>query len=259
MFNLCKASNERRLGLWLGLSLLVSLGNNAWSQENRISSRPSPPPGVLLNVPPEFSQWIVTYSYPQDRPARTDTKPSPLNGDLPRRVTVTKTKDIIHEEIVTVSGAKHDKWQNSGKYYMKPTNQAYWGEYDASFAKDYQISDFKLLPVPSDKFRGLEWVGGKTYAGSLKDQGREYLLFIPTDSTSVNFNDATALKSLPVVAYIDAATRLPIAYKSGDIVQQYIFGNAPAEMQAFPADLSQEIKDGNERHAKVFVAPHAEY
>ena len=251
--------NNREIAWCLLLSLAACLGTNARCQEVKSSVRPPPPAGILLNAPPEFSCWTVTFSYPQDRPSRADSKLPALDGNLMRKVTVTKTREIIHEETVSVSGIKRDKWQNASKYYIKPQGQSYWGEYDATFSRDYQISDAKLLPSPVDKFRGLEWIGGQTYAGDLKDQGREYLLFVPADVTNVDFSNAAEVKSQPAVAYIDAATRLPVAFKNKDVIQQYTFGNAPVEMQSFPSDLAMEIKVGEEKRAKVFAAPHREY
>ena len=174
-------------------------------------------------------------------------------------MTVTRTKDILHEETVSVSGARFEKWQNNGKYYIKSQGQSYWGECDATFLRNNPTSDPKLLPLPTDKFRDLEWVGNQTYAGSLKEQGREYLLFVPADNANVDLADPAKLKTLPVIAYIDAATRLPVVFKNKEVIQQYTFVNAPTDMQAFPADLAQEIKDGNERRAKVFALPHNVY
>ncbi len=158
-----------------------------------------------------------------------------------------------------MSGAKFDKWQSGSKYYIKPTGQRYWGECDAKFVKNNPTSDTKFLPLPAEKFRGLEWINGNTYAGSVTEQGTEYLLFVPANNANVDFSNAAEVMAQPVIAYIDATTRLPVVFKNKDIVQQYTFGNAPVEMQSFPADLAVEIKDGDEKHAKVFASPHKEY
>jgi len=62
-----------------------------------------------------------------------------------------------------------------------------------------------------------------------------------------------------VIAYVDASTRLPVRFKSGDVTRIYSFASEAPPMLALPADLAQEIREGKERRAKVFVAPKREY
>ena len=168
MHNLQFIRSNRMFSWYLLLPLATCLVASAWCQEGKSSGRPTPPPGILLSAPPEFSQWTVTCSYPQDHPSRAETKHlAVLDPNLVRKVAITKTREIIHEETVSVSGDRFDKWQNSSKYYIKPQGQSYWGECDANLMKNNVVSDARLLPLPTNKFRGLEWIDGKTYAGSL--------------------------------------------------------------------------------------------
>ena len=62
-----------------------------------------------------------------------------------------------------------------------------------------------------------------------------------------------------MIAYVDASTRLPVRFKSGDVTRIYSFASEAPPMLALPADLAQEIREGKERRAKVFVAPKREY
>ena len=238
-------------GCFAGLALAA----NAIAQQ--AAETPQIPTGKLLLPPPEYSQWGVTYSYPQDR-FKDEPLPA-LEKSLPRRVTTTKTCDILHEETVDVAGVKSDKWQAGTTFYLKPPGQNYWGEYDRAWYHNNLPTSAALQPVPLKGFQDLDWIGRDTYAGSIKQNGAEYFVFVPSNAGSLDVGNPAALHAQPVIAYVDAATRLPVRFKNGDVIRSYAFAPEAPPPLALPADLVREIRDGKERRAKVFVAPKREY
>ena len=234
---------------------LLALAANAVAQQ--AAEKPPIPPGKLLSPPPEYSQWMVAYSYPQDR-SQEENLPA-LEKSLPRKVITTKTGVILHEETVDVAGGKSDKWQVGTTFYLKPPEQNYWGEYDATWQHNNLPASAALLPVPTKGFQDLDWIGSDTYAGSIKQNGVEHFVFVPSNANNLDVGKPAALNAQPVIAYVDASTRLPVRFKNGSVIRTYAFAPDAPSMLALPADLVREIQEGKERRAKVFVAPKREY
>jgi len=214
----------------------------------------------LLNHAPAFSQWVITYSYSQERPQPGKDAPArPLDSALPRKVTTTKTREIIHEQTVSVSGATFEKWQVGRIFYIKPQGQKHWGACDERFVKSNLIPNASLSFLPANGFRDLDWINSETYAGAVKQNNTTYLLFVPKSAGNLDYGKPAKIQAQPVIAYVDDATRLPALFKNADVTQTYAFSPPPTAMQALPPDLAKQIKEVSEMHAKVFGAPRAEY
>ena len=246
---------------WFGLiGLMTCLVTSASSQQPSTNLRPEPPPGTLLKAAPTYSQWTIAFSYPQDRARQAkDTPLPPLEPNLVRKVVTTKTGNMIHEETLSVSGALFDKWQVDSLFYIKPPGQSYWGECDDRYVKNNRTSDTNLAFLPEKGFRDLDWVSGETYVGVVKQNDTVFLLFVPATAGTLDFSNPVKIQAQPIVAYVDAETRLPALFKKGGVIQNYIFSAPPANIQSLPADLAKQIKDGSERRAKLFGAPKQEY
>jgi hypothetical protein len=247
----------RALLAWIALTGFAATA--ARGQYPTAAPKPTPPPRPLLNPAPEFSKWMITLSYPDDDAAKAKgVLRSSSEQNAPRRILTTKTREIIHEEIVDVSGGKIDKWQVGGTFYVFSSDQKYWGEYAPDDRKNSQTGDAASSAVPGNGFRGLGWIDSETYAGSIKQSNAVYLVFVPSGASNLDLNDLKSLEAQPTIAYVDEASRLPALFKKDGVTQSYSFLAPPSAMQTLPADLAKSIRDGNEARAKVFAAPHAE-
>ena len=248
----------------MGIFALIAFGTafSVLAQAPHRAPRPVPPVGPLLNPPPNFSEWVTTFSYPQDRPdPKTGVPPSglpPLSTTLTRKVITTKTGNIVHEETQDVAGRKSDRWQNGQTIFIKTVGQSAWGVLGQRAGKNNFAND-PNLPLPASGFRDLDWISADAYAGSLKTDSGVFLVFIPPGSGTVDLtNPKAALAQLPtlfMVALIDYKTRLPVSVQGNGITRSYNFTAPPVSMQTLPPDLANQIKADQARVAKLFAVP----
>jgi hypothetical protein len=248
--------NRKVLGiLAVGFLFVLSRANDASAQT---VSRELPE-GPLLRPAPEFSQWSVDFSYPQDRKDPKAGALAPLDPQLSRKIVTTKTRDILREEIKTVGGTATDNWQQNGSYYRKLPGNPYWSAYEKPTQLQIESGAAVIMTVPDSGFRGLDWVGRETYVGSVEAEGMTYLIFVPAESRTVDLSNTKLLQELPTIAFVDAKSRLPVRVKDKDVLRTYKFLTPPGAMQVVPADLAAEIKKGDEIKAKFNAAPSREY
>jgi len=217
------------------------------------------PNGPLLNSAPAFSQWVVTYAYPQDQIPPQPGKSSPINPSLPRKITTTITKQIAHEDIFTVGGTHLDRWQVGRITYTKFPNIGFWAMFKPDDQKNDLSSHQDQQPLPENGFRGLDWLDVKTYAGTMDVSKVPCLVFLPAGSGSPEIKDFASVQSLPTFACIDEKTRLPALVKEDGVVRIYTFLPPPASVQTLPPDLAADIAKAKEIQAKFDVAPGKEY
>lgn len=241
-------------GVVVALLFLVAGTRPVWSQ----SVSKELPEGPLLRPAPEFSQWSIDYSYPQDRQDKAGAL-APIDPKLPRKVLLTKTKDILREEVQTVSGVKTDAWQQNGNYFVKFPGNTFWSAYEKPTQLQIESGTAVTVTVPSSGFRGLDWINQETYAGTVTSGESTYLIFLPAESRNADLSDQKVLQELPTIAYVDAKTRLPVRVKKHEAVSVYKFMPPPGAMLTIPPDLAAEIKAGEEIRAKSNAAPMREY
>jgi len=204
------------------------------------ATRPEPPAGPLLAPAPDFSQWVVTFSYPGERDQSTPSSASApsITETRTRTITTTKTKDIVHEETIGVRGEKRDDWHIGLNQYAKLPSSNTWflGQPDVKF--------------PASGFRDLDWITTEGYIGTVKLGGRPCLVFAPDAPPSLGLSGATPqakdLEALPRVAYIDAESRLPVQVQENGTIRFFRFNSPPTDMLTPPPDLEQELKKAKE-------------
>ena len=211
-----------------------------------------PPADPVLRPVPEFSEWVERFTYEQEKQGGLPNEPT-----LPRTVTTTQTRGIVHEIIDDISGGKTEKWQSGNTFYLKPLGQTFWGEYDPSFQENNLSPRIQFQIVPQGRFRDLDWIQRANFAGFGKRAGAPVFYFTPLPINNVH--PPASLENLPAVAVVDATTRMPILVRQDGSTRIFTFNEAPAAMQSLPSDLIQEIKEGIERRKKVFAAPKREY
>jgi hypothetical protein len=234
---------------WLllaGLAISPLLGN----AQVPAGTPPKVPDGPLLAKPPEFCQWVLTYTYAPERAAREAGKKTPDELlKLPRTYAAIKTGKIVSEQITDVSGGTMVRYQVNGHGYAKRPGDTVWMGDSAPWA---------------ETFPGLDWVNAQTYAGTIPYGNSTCLVFVEGGAQAVDLSDPkkqeAALKKQPRVAYIDATTRLPIAVRFPGGTEVYQFANqAPTQAQALPPDLAQVIQKGAEAVANLNRPPPRPY
>lgn len=207
------------------------------------------PEGALLKPAPDFSRWTIEYTYPAD---------AVKNPDLPHTVVTTKTRQVIHEETVTVSGKKNESWQKGEDFYTKIPERNTWAAYEKPTQLQIDSGSAVIMTFPKNGFRNLDWIGAKSYIGSLKAKEATYLVFVP-NADGLDVSNTKALQTQPTIAYIDGDTRLPARVTENGVVRTYKFEKIPEVVQKLPDDLSAEIKQGEEIRSKFSAAPSREY
>lgn len=241
---------------WLNQSLLGSLivsaafvlgsmGAQAQESQEFSASKLQIPDGPLLNPIPAFAEWVVTYSYPEDRASSGSA--TPPNDLRPRKITTTKTKTVLHEETVDTRGIKTSVWQLNGVVYGKDDNTQVWSQSSPGTSG--------YAPIQADRFRDLGVVTRENYAGTIKYSGRDCLVFVPGGATSLNLSNpdiaGQAVGSLKTVAFIDVESRLPVEVRESGVIRYFQFGDAPSDLLTPPPDLAQAIQQGAEATARL--------
>ncbi|XHR27152.1 MAG: hypothetical protein ACFUZC_14495 [Chthoniobacteraceae bacterium] len=220
--------------------------------------------GEALARAPEFSKWVVSYG---------KATPGLGGGDLlPQgggKVVVIKTQSIIRERS-TEAGDKVDKWHiGEVQYTVIPTTKQCVTADLAAFQRGVASADYYTDYSQTD-FPGMEWVSEKNYVRSLKYMGRDCLVFQDTLSLytaeelkelqkdrngkkRASFNPADY--QIPVLAYVDSQTRLPVLLQRGSELRVYRFAAPPAAMLKPPAEVLQNIKKKTEQDKELSTMP----
>lgn len=206
-----------------------------------------------------FSEWEISFTYAQDGPEATPTQRKDslyLRG--PRKSVVTKTQNVFREAILRVNGEKIERWQIDRTVYIFAPQAGFWAIYNSEFHRNNRDGDSEKRPLPESGFPGLDWISAETYAGSLSENGKELLIFTPTDSGPIDLSDVKALKNLLTIAFVDADTRLPVLVKENGVQKVFIFRSIPSQFWLFLLTL-RLISKAAEIEAKANVAPGREY
>lgn len=203
------------------------------------------PEGPLLKAAPAFARWTVTFNYSEDQ-----VKMDPTIGGLkylnerPRKITTTKTNEIVHEEVTEVNGVTGEKWFVGVTQYAKRPGGDQWFQNEPdSTAGGESSSDY--TPLPASGFRDLDWISKNAFAAILPFRGRECLVFVGDGEPDI------PLESANIVVYVDKETRLPLALKRGGEVRTYEFSTPPSAKLELPSDLLQQIRSGQEARMRL--------
>ena len=203
----------------------------------------SPPPsGVLFQKrAPVFSQWTV-FCNPAKVQSNTvaDEKGGVAAAKAPKFsqiITVTKTKNIIQEQILGANGQRKETWSVDNLQYLTIAGSSERQVMDRGAIAKLYAAGIDFTDFSKTDFPGLEWVTPNDYVGTSKVMGRDCILFSKTDPEKPQFT---------FVAHVDMQTRLPVLLQKDNEIRVYQFGAPPQAMLALPRDLQQDL----ERRAK---------
>lgn len=219
------------------------------------------PEGPLLRPAPSSAKWLITISYEDEKqlPASVGGKPAPLVSDYfqarPRAVVTTRTGNRVHEELQDSKGRVRERWFDGPSQFTKDPAATIWEQTEPSGSGGAQPqSDY--VPLPPNGFRDLTWVSPSSYAGTIQYGGYDCLVFIPGGEAAIDLAKPELVKTMwarhPMIACIDARSRLPIALRYINETRVFKWENAPSSPLTFPPDLSAMLQKKKEDQAKLF-------
>ncbi len=219
------------------------------------------PPLPNAKIPammPEQAAWEITYAY-TDRPDSESPDRAKSPGDLtqaqvrPRLVTVTRTGDIVREQITWDDSRNTEKWiyrkllqvlevEPGGKLVRLPAS------YLVSEYTDYSKSDFP----------GFHWIGKETYTSFREIGGRPCFIFTakagtaPTRSAQERAMERIGLPEelrgndepqYDLIAVIDSETLLPVFLDDGIGRKNFRILPPPSGPLQVPPAFAEEFGD----------------
>lgn len=177
-----------------------------------------------------------------------------------------KTGSTILEQIVETDGNQNQIWHYSG-VRITPVS----GSSNAIVCPDYGGGDIFSVNFASSDFAGLDWISKDTYAGIVKYEGADYILFKGTVSPlSVRaqideHEDIEKAKAfgqpysekltVPAIAYIDLESRLPAFVQFGNEKRTYQFQPPPTAPLKLPPDLAVQVQKYQEKIRRLSAPP----
>ncbi len=194
------------------------------------------PSGALLKPVPDFSQYTITFENPKA------SDPTAAANAI-NQIIVTKTGNITSEVTIHQNGAREEVWHVGSSQYQKSGNDPVW--YGSSPAGDGNKTNNGYSPMPAIGYRDWDWVNRETFLGTMALDGGSCLVFGPVNAAKPKAGSGMTkdqLAALPLMALVNAETRLPMALGGNGHNQRYIFAPPPTAMQQLPPDLAEQLK-----------------
>jgi hypothetical protein len=218
------------------------------------------PKGPLLKSAPDYASWTVFFTYPEDaakKPGNDKAALTPQMAARPRKMVVDKTGATMRVETTDVSGRIKSKWYLGDTQYILRPGQKLWIESKGS----PESNDPNYEKQPATGFSDFEWVCETTYLGKMSFGGRTCLVFVPggasvLDAAGPNVDAKkiqTTLAAQPILALVDAESRLPYVFRNRGEVHTFVFGPPPPAKLSIPVELSEMIKRGIEAQARLLA------
>ncbi len=247
-----------------GISIIRRLVSYAWifafagllgvSRASGQGEAPEIPEGPYVKAAPTFSQWVITYTYPEDRDKTLKPEQIAALNPKTKTITTTKTRNVIHEEYVDTKGSRGGSWYVGTIQYLKPAGTTIWYQAGASDSVVQETNPI-YTPLPASGFRHLEWVTRETYAGTVSYGGKSCLVFVPGGVPKLDLNPATQaekIKDLKNVVFIDQDTRYPVEVRNGDEIAYYqIKEMPPTSANPLPPDLMAQLAQAEAARARL--------
>jgi hypothetical protein len=247
---------------WAGLSASLC------AQDAKIAPLPD---GPLLKRVPDFAAWNVT----DQGSLTTGSGSSSADGGADKKTVsqakFIKTGSTIFEQSVDSEGRSQEIWRISGMRVAKIS-----GISSPIVCPDFGGGDIFSIDFSVSDFAGLDWVSKDSYAGIIKYQGRDCILFkseVSPLSRSQQGAEAARIASekaeglpvdaetpkIPAIAYIDSETRLPILVAFGGQRRSYQYNSPPTEKLSPPLELAGPYKAYLQRLKRVSAPPARAY
>jgi hypothetical protein len=224
------------------LPCLLALGftaicATAFAQTPSDSMAPPPlPPGPLIQKrAPDFAHWVITSAPTPAKGANSPSTPtadaSAVNGPQ-SEVTMTKTGKIMLREVRTQDGRVVPIWCVGGLQITL------FGNSSIVQAKnpDPRVPTPNYEDYSDSDFQGFDWIALSKYTGIEESGGRKCIVFQDTVKNDIG-------SAIDRSAYIDFATRLPVALIVGGGTRTYVFKPPPTTPLTLPPPVVQLLKN----------------
>jgi hypothetical protein len=206
------------------------------------SEKPSLPDRKLPAGLPKFASWEISLDYAAspDQPEEDRSRPV--------RIVVTRTDDLIREEVFWSDDKKTQKWiykkllqvfeeNTSGRLFRIPSTTL------ADDFSDYSQGDFTELA----------WIGKSNFQGITEVDGRACFLFRSAPGTVMRHQEEELNAGMPaelqgpkgnrneLSAAIDAETLLPVWFDNGTAKKTYRILPAPTSALKMPQEFAAEF------------------
>ncbi|GAT35426.1 hypothetical protein TSACC_3491 [Terrimicrobium sacchariphilum] len=207
-----------------------------------------PKPPFLQEHAPEMSRWTVAFQYGGKEGSRP-TAPMVLGQRL-SRVEVIKTGRIRSIVGTFAGGAVQEVWEQGPLQVLRDPG--------------FQHEIVRRSTQRGGDFPEFWWIAADRYKGRQTVDQKECLVFsgeyFPLQfadpglyaAATADENSVIELGSkVPVTAYIDPTSRLPVKLMVGDDVRVYTFGEPPTTQLAIPAEFQAALADVQQRYNAI--------
>jgi hypothetical protein len=177
------------------------------------------PGGMALQQAPEWAKWEISLVYiKQTLPSQYAASAAAVNDTREKlgAITVTKTANLRHQDLVWNNGQKMSLWSKGSTFYMM--NQ---GDPPISIPSDVAVSMHPAVVSGDEDFADMDWVSEKYFTGIQTLGGAKCLIF---------------QRNLETVL-VDLATRLPMKWTNGKETRNYKFLVSPEEKLEWPEEI----------------------
>lgn len=232
---------------------------SSWSQAQTPSPTDQLPPGPLI-VPamPDMAQWSIDFTYKvpstpesvaatlaimkqnaQQDPVLAKALTNPqyvfaVTRPRPKRIVITKTGAIRHEETEFERSIKGESWQFDGNYVVRQPN------YPAlnAIGSEGITPDFPEFGwINAANFVGIKKVG-PTDCLTFKQDLAPAVILTPRDPKG----PTGSTQLVPVTAYVDLQTRQPVALVFDGEPRRYTMASSPLAALVVPEDFITAAK-----------------
>lgn len=212
-----------------------------------------PKPPFLAESAPASSRWTVDFKY-QSQPGDVSVVTAPgLQGKRIIKSEVSKTGETKLERGLYEGGAAQDVWSKGGLMVLKDP--------------DYAHKIVRRMVSPGGDFPELAWVNNAEYKGKETVGGRDCYIF-QSQFYPLQFGDPALYASelvqevrtidfgekIPVQAYIDVKTKLPVKMVLDKDERLYSFFSEPSAPLSIPSDYADAIAEVEAKY-RALVKP----
>jgi len=193
---------------------------------------PIPVGNLIERRSPPFSKWTITCMRSSTAAAigLEEKKSTPQAQKVVRRITFTRNKNILNEQIINDKGERFETWRIGNLQFTTFPGSTERVEIDPKDETDGQsYSDLSKTDFPD-----FAWVTDQTYVDVQEVRGRECIIFKTGDSAD------------SVVGCVDLRTRLPFLLQTRKETRLYEFDTSSQPTLTIPQDLQELL----ERRAK---------
>jgi len=202
----------------IGILTLAAV-SGVWAQDAAQAPQPTPP---FVAKVPDQADWKITVKYLPD----ASDAAAPRNAYRVVEVHTTKIDGIKRDQIHYANETTSEQWSVGNMILWQMPSGAI-GMTDSTLQPDPDTKGDVGFPVAADSFPGVSWVRSEFFEHLVVFEQRKCFHYV----------------NGPTEAWIDPATRYPMAYKSGNGFYRYQYSAVPNETLTLPPAY-QSVYDG---------------